>query len=77
MPFFKLLYFGVISRGVFKKVLSDFLVEILRNMIDLVHIEYHHIIVSCFQNVNCHWLNNHQNSLTEFTYILRVLGSKI
>lgn len=77
MLFFKLLYFGVISRGVFKKVLSDFLVEILRNMIDLVHIEYHHIIVSCFQNVNCHWLNNHQNSLTEFTYILRVLGSKI
>ena len=58
------------------KVLSDFLVEILRNMIDLVHIEHHHIIVSCFQNFNCHWLNNHQNSLTEFTYI-RVLGSKI
>ena len=46
-------------------------------MIDLVHIEHHHIIGSCFQNFNCHWLNNHQNSLTEFTYILRVLGSKI
>ena len=46
-------------------------------MIDLLHIERHHIIVSCFQNFNCHWLNNHQNSLTEFTYILRVLGSKI
>ena len=37
-------------------------------MIDLVHIEHHHIIGSCFQNFNCHWLNNHQNSLTEFTY---------
>ena len=59
------------------KVLSDFLVEILRNMIDLVYIEHPHIIVSCFQNFNCHWLNNHQNLLTEFTYILRVLGSKI
>ena len=76
-PFFQSLYFGVISRGVCKKVLSDFLVEILRNMIDLLHIERHHIIVSCFQNFNCHWLNNHQNLLTEFTYILRVLGSKI
>ena len=53
------------------------MVEILRNMIDLLHIERHHIIVSCFQNFNCHWLNNHQNLLTEFTYILRVLGSKI
>ena len=48
MHFFWLLY---LCRGVCKKVLSDFLVEILRNMIDLVYIEHHHIMLVVFKTL--------------------------